>query len=133
MLAEVKLDMSRVHILGKLPYATYVKVLQVSAAHVYLTYPFVLSWSMLEAMACGCTMIASHTAPVEEVITDGTQGVLTDFFDPDQWVKRVVHVLNHPEDYRDMRAAARAKVQADYTLDQAEKSFKDLILGNTKS
>ena len=132
MLSEVKLDMSRVHILGKLPYATYAKVLQVSAAHVYLTYPFVLSWSMLEAMASACVMIASRTAPVEEVITDGVQGVLTDFFDSEQLVKHVVHALNRPESYRAMRAAARAKVQADYTLDKAEKSFKGLILGDAK-
>lgn len=133
MLSEVgdRLDMSRVHILGKLPYATYAKVLQVSAAHVYLTYPFVLSWSMLEAMACGCVLIASKTPPVEEVITDGVQGVLTDFFDAEQLVKCVLHALNQPEAYRDMRAAARAKVQADYRLDQAEKSFKQLILGET--
>jgi glycosyltransferase involved in cell wall biosynthesis len=78
MLREVKLDPTRTHFLGKLPRPQYIKVLQVSAAHVYLTYPFVLSWSLLETMACGANIVASDTAPVREVIRSGT---LVDFFD----------------------------------------------------
>lgn len=74
MLREVKLDPTRTHFLGKVPYDTYLKVLQVSAAHVYLTYPFVLSWSVLEAMASGCLVVGSRTAPVEEVIRGGGMG-----------------------------------------------------------
>lgn len=82
MLNEVKLDPTRTHFMGKLPYAQYVNVLRVSAAHVYLTYPFVLSWSLLEAMACGTQIVASDTAPVREAIRDcGKSGVLVDFFD----------------------------------------------------
>ena len=84
MLREVKLDPTARTFSGALPYAQYVKVLQVSAAHVYLTYPFVLSWSLLEAMACGAPMSASDTAPVREVKTDGVNGRLVDFFNVDQ-------------------------------------------------
>ena len=82
MLAEVKLDPTRTHFMGRIPRAHYLRVLQVSAAHVYLTYPFVLSWSLLEAMACGAPIIASDTAPVREVIRDGVNGKRIGFFDP---------------------------------------------------
>ncbi|HEX2546736.1 MAG TPA: glycosyltransferase, partial [Ramlibacter sp.] len=84
MLREVgaRLPRGRVHFLGGLPYADYLRVLQVSACHVYLTYPFVLSWSLMEALSTGCTVVASRTGPVEEVITDGKTGRFFDFFDP---------------------------------------------------
>ena len=82
MLQEVKLDATRTHFLGRIPRQQYIKVLQVSAAHVYLTYPFVLSWSLLEAMACGANIVASDTAPVREVIRDGDNGMLVPFFEP---------------------------------------------------
>lgn len=77
-----RIDISRVHFLGKLSYQAYLAVLQVSAVHVYLTYPFILSWSMLEAMAAGCAIVGSTTSPVKEVIRDGETGLLVDFFDP---------------------------------------------------
>lgn len=83
MLAEVELDPSRTHFLGRIPREQYVKVLQVSAAHVYLTYPFVLSWSLLEAMACGAPIVASDTKPVREVIRDDHNGTTVGFFDVD--------------------------------------------------
>ena len=106
--AGTPLDPARVHFVGKLPHAEYVKVLQVSAAHVYLTVPFVLSWSMLEAMSAGCLVIASRTAPVTEVLVDGENGRLVDFFDRDALVAAIVSALRDPTRGRALREAARA-------------------------
>jgi len=99
MLAELgdRLDTTRVHFVGKLPYADYLKLLQVSSLHVYLTYPFVLSWSLLEAMSVGCRILASRTSPVEEVLSDGVEGVLFDFFEPLQLAERALAILHEPE------------------------------------
>jgi glycosyltransferase involved in cell wall biosynthesis len=83
-----------------------VRVLQVSAAHVYLTYPFVLSWSLLEAMACGCTLIASDTAPVREVLRNGQNGVLVDFFDDASIAQRTLSTLRRPGDTTPTRQSA---------------------------
>ena len=115
---EVKdrLDMSRVHFVGKIPYPTFLQLMQVSAAHAYLTYPFVLSWSMLEAMSCGALIIGSRTAPVEEAVTDGETGVLVDFFDVAGWTQAIIDALAHPERYRAMRSAARRSVVDRYDL-----------------
>jgi len=114
--AGTPLDPARVHFVGKLPRAQYVKVLQVSAAHVYLTYPFVLSWSMLEAMAAGALVVGSRTPPVEEVIEDGVDGVLVDFFDRDALVAALLAALREPARFAPLRAAARAKVVERYDL-----------------
>ena len=114
--AGTPLDPARVHFLGRLAFGEYLKVLQVSAAHVYLTYPFVLSWSMLEAMAAGCFVIGSNTAPVSEVIVDGANGRLVDFFDRDALVCAVVHALRDPTRGRASREAARATVVQRYDL-----------------
>ncbi|MGV3573130.1 MAG: glycosyltransferase [Ramlibacter sp.] len=111
-----RVDWSRVFFVGKLPYGDYLKVLQISAAHVYLTYPFVLSWSALEAMAAGCLIVGSRTPPVEEVIEDGVSGVLVDFFDGDALAARVAQVLADPAAYRGLRERARQVVQERYDL-----------------
>ncbi|MBK5399806.1 glycosyltransferase family 4 protein [Pseudomonas sp. TH39(2020)] len=100
MVAELKVDLSRVHFTGKLPYETYRAILRVSVVHVYLTYPFVLSWSLLEAMASGCVVIGSDTAPVKEVIVDGVNGLLVDFFDSESIAGKVCNVLRSPGDFR---------------------------------
>jgi glycosyltransferase involved in cell wall biosynthesis len=104
------IDASRVHFLGKLPYAGYLKVLQVSTVHVYLTYPFVLSWSMLEAMSSGCMLVASRTAPVEEVISDGDNGWLVDFFDHTALAEKVAEALAQRESLVPLRQAARQTI-----------------------
>jgi glycosyltransferase involved in cell wall biosynthesis len=103
-------DLTRVHFTGKLPFAQYQRVLQVSAAHVYLTYPFVLSWSLLEAMASGCLIVGSRTAPVEEVVVDGVNGRLVDFFDAEAITGTVLQALERPAAQRALRAAARETV-----------------------
>ena len=114
--AGTPLDASRVHFVGKLPHAEYVKVLQVSAAHVYLTYPFVLSWSMLEAMSAGALVIGSATPPVQEVIVDGENGRLVDFFDRGALVAALSAALREPARERPLREAARATVVQRYDL-----------------
>lgn len=109
---EVKdrVDWSRVHFVGVLHHATLTQLLQVSAVHVYLTYPFVLSWSLLEAMSMGCLVVASDTAPVREVITDGVNGRLVDFFDPDALAATVSDALAHRHQLQHLRTAARQTV-----------------------
>ena len=113
---EVSPDLSRVHFTGKLPYSLYLKLLQVSSAHVYLTYPFVLSWSMLEAMSSGCLLIASRTSPVAEVIRDEENGLLVDFFDPTEIAERVTEALREPARFEAVRTAARQTVVERYDL-----------------
>ncbi|HWB48238.1 MAG TPA: glycosyltransferase family 4 protein [Stellaceae bacterium] len=118
MLAELegKLDLSRIHFLGRLNYPQYLAMLRISSAHIYLTYPFVLSWSLLEAMAAGCAVVASRTAPVEEVIRDGENGYLVDFFDREALAGRVSDMLTHREAQEAIRKAARQTVMDRYDL-----------------
>lgn len=106
LLAEVTVDLSRVHFAGKLPYEAYRAVLQISEVHVYLTYPFVLSWSFLEAMASKCVVIGSDTAPVREVIVDGTGGLLVNFFDVEVIAEKVCSVLKSPDEFGLIRESA---------------------------
>jgi glycosyltransferase involved in cell wall biosynthesis len=117
MLAEVgsRLDLSRVHFVGWLPYEQYLAVLHISSAHVYLTYPFVLSWGLLEAMAAECLVLASRTPPVEEVV-DGTNAHLVDFFDTDAMAQQICTALSNPADGAEIRRNARRTVVERYDL-----------------
>ncbi len=109
-----RLDWSRVHFLGRVPYADFQRIIQVSRCHIYLTVPFVLSWSLLESMAMEATIVASDTAPVREVITHGENGLLVDFFEPKKLAAQVAEVLAQPGDYRHLGPAARARVLETY-------------------
>ncbi len=90
-------DWARVHFPGNLPYAQFVRLLQLSTVHVYLTYPFVLSWSLLEAMSAGCAIVASDTAPLREAIRHDETGRLVDFFDADALAAEVAALLADPD------------------------------------
>ena len=116
MEAEVgkDVDWRRVHFLGKLPYDDYQKVVQISRCHLYLTMPFVLSWSFLEAMAMEATIVASDVAPVREAITHGKTGLLVDFFNPDAFAEQVIEVLQDPEKYQRFGPEARKHVVQHY-------------------
>ncbi len=114
---EVSIDPARVHFLDVVPYADYLRLLQISAAHIYLTVPFVLSWSALEAMAAECLVVGSRTAPVEEVIEHGRNGLLVDFFSPNELAETVAAVLADRGAVAAMRRAARETVLERYALD----------------
>ncbi len=118
MLQELgdQLPRERVHFLGNLPYRDYLRVLQVSACHVYLTYPFVLSWSCVEALSAGCVVVGSRTPPVQEFIQHGHNGWLVDFFDAEGLAAQVVAVLADPDAQRPLRLRARQDVVARYDL-----------------
>ena len=118
LLAEIDLGAAadRVHFVGKLAYADYLALLRVSSAHLYLTFPFVLSWSCLEAMAAGCLMVASDTAPVREVITHGENGLLFPFHDTAALVETVGAALDDRGRGERLRAAARETVVSRYEL-----------------
>ncbi len=111
-----RIDPDRLHFLGRIPYDDFLNVLRVGRAHAYLTYPFVLSWSMLEAMSLGCVVVGSRTAPIEEVIEDGVTGHLVDFFDLDGWADRLIEVLSDPEAQAGIRKAARQHIVETYDL-----------------
>jgi glycosyltransferase involved in cell wall biosynthesis len=117
MLDEVDLDLSRVFFLGRVPYETFLKVIQVSGVHVYLTFPFVLSWSMLEAMSAECLVIASATQPVTEVVEDGVNGLLVDFFDHRAVADKVDEVFGHKDRMAAIRKKARATVEQNFELE----------------
>lgn len=116
MLDKFDYDMSRIHFTGGLPYNEYLKLLQISSAHVYLSYPFVLSWSMLEAMAVGCCIVGSSTPPVMELMKDGHNGLLVDFYDVDSILERTEYVLDNQDKVLDIRQNARQLIVENYDL-----------------
>ncbi|GEP01787.1 glycosyltransferase [Methylobacterium haplocladii] len=123
------IDPSRVHFVGKLAYQAYLELLQISAAHVYLTYPFVLSWSLVEAMSAGCLVIASDTAPLREVVRHGENGLLVPFFDRRQLSRAVIDALQRPEVYRQLREAARRTAVSAFDRRAVTERLLALVLG----
>ncbi|MCR8826778.1 glycosyltransferase family 4 protein [Pseudosulfitobacter koreensis] len=116
MEAEVgdRVDWSRLHFLGQVPYDAYQSLIQISRCHIYLTMPFVLSWSLLESMSMQATIVASDVDPVREAITHGETGLLVDFFDPKALAAQVVDVLARPDAYAHLGPNARAHVVKTY-------------------
>lgn len=108
------LDWDRVHFLGRVPYPKFCEIVQLSRCHIYLTMPFVLSWSVLEAMSMQATIVSSDVAPVREAITHGETGLLVDFFDHEALAAQVIDVLANPQDHAHLGPAARAHVVEKY-------------------
>ncbi|MEM9152785.1 MAG: glycosyltransferase, partial [Cyanobacteria bacterium P01_F01_bin.3] len=116
MIENTPLNLSRIHFTGRLSYPEYLQVIQASSVHVYLTRPFVLSWSFLEALSTGCAVVASDTAPVLEVIKDSENGLLVDFFSPDAIANRVEEILENPNLRHELSANARQTILERYDL-----------------
>lgn len=129
MLREVgpSLDLDRVHFCGRMEYADYVRLLQRSDAHVYLTYPFVASWSLREALAIGCPLVASDTAPVQEFVSHGQTGLLTPFLDPAGLSLRIQEMLEDAALAARLRHAARAWAEQHLRMDDHLRSYVRLI------
>ena len=111
-----RLDLARVHFVGTIPYATFANLMSVTRVHAYLTYPFVLSWSMLEAMSAGALVVGSATPPVMEIIRAGANGLLVDFFDSKAWVATLTEALSNPGKYAALRQAGRQTIVDGYDL-----------------
>lgn len=128
-LADIKgrYDPEKVHFTGTLPYQDYLHVLHHSSVHVYLTYPFVLSWSMLEAMSCGCAVVGSDTAPVREVIEHEKNGLLVDFFDPEHLANTIASLLQDRKRAKAFGEAARQTILERYERKQCVQQHLALI------
>jgi glycosyltransferase involved in cell wall biosynthesis len=118
MMEEVgrELDLSRIHFTGRIAHDSLHDLFRVTRAHIYLTYPFVLSWSMLESMACGALVVGSDTPPVAEAIRHGHNGLLVPFFEPDALARTVLSVLADPDAHAPIAAAARQSIIDRYDL-----------------
>ena len=120
------MDFDRVHFLGRIPYSQILAVLQASWVHVYLSYPFVLGWSLLEAMSCGCAVVGSRGMPVQEVISDGVNGLLVDMDDPDQLAAKV-SLLLRDESLRDTLGINARTFALKYDQSKTHPMFLGLI------
>ncbi len=127
VLEELDLPLDRIHFLGKVPYDTYLTVLQISTVHLYLTIPFVLSWSLLEAMSAECLIVASDTAPVQEVITHNKNGFLVDIHSVEDIAQSLHHALDQSNDHRHIKQAARETIINNYNLTECLKQQIHLI------
>jgi glycosyltransferase involved in cell wall biosynthesis len=117
LLAEGGWDPGRIWFVGPLPPEQLADALSLSDLHIYLTVPFVLSWSCMDALACGCTVLASDTPPVREMITHGRNGLLAGFFDGDAFVAQALRVLDDPAAFRPLGERAAEMIRERYSLD----------------
>lgn len=116
MIEKLDLDLERVHFVGGLPYTEYLNLLQISSAHIYLTVPYVLSWSVLEAMSVGCCVVSSNTKPVIEVIKDDYNGLLADFYDIEGIVQKILYALDNKEKMKTIKDNARKTIIENYEV-----------------
>lgn len=127
MLGEVRLDPARTHFMGKVPYQTYKTVLQVSMTHIYLTYPFVLSWSILEAQASGCLIVGSNTPPVKEVIKPFLTGLLSEFLDSQQIALTTLDAMHDSKRCAEIKFNAMHTFQAKHSLSIGLDSYMQML------
>jgi predicted O-methyltransferase YrrM len=136
ILAEGGYDLNRFRFTGYLPQETLADVLSAADAHIYLTEPFIASWSMVNAMACGAVLIASDQTCVREYVVPGENGLLVNFFDHEALARRAMEVLDHLPDYQSMRQAAMRTVIEEFSLDVAMpkiKAFFERVAANPRN
>ncbi len=117
VLEQDNYDLQNILFVGRIPPVELVRLFSLTDLHLFLTAPFVLSWSLFDALACSTTVLASQTAPVEELIEDGVNGLLTDFFDVEAWTKTAMQVLNAPGDYKYLGTNGATTIAENYSLD----------------
>lgn len=122
-----RIDPARVRMVGKIPHSQLIDAFSISRAHIYYTYPFVLSWSLVEAMAAECTIIASDTPPLHDAITNGVEGVLLPFFDVKALSDTLIDVVQHPAAYVHMGPAARQRALNDFDQSRGTAAWLDLV------
>src|SRR5688572_10223740 len=120
VLAQDDYNLSNFVWVGRLSQEDLGRLLAASDLHVYLTVPFVLSWSMMDALSCGAVVLGSATSPVKEMITDGENGLLADFFKPEEFADKAVRVLENPDEFRPLGRAAEQMIRERYSLEAVE-------------
>ncbi len=124
---EGRLDLDRIHFLERIPHSHLLALDQITAAHVYLTYPYALSWSCLEAMACGAAVVGSRSAPVEEAIRHGESGLLVEFNEPPQLAAALLELLQRPQLRARLGAGARRRIEETYGLQASLEAYERLL------
>ncbi|HZZ42219.1 MAG TPA: glycosyltransferase [Tepidisphaeraceae bacterium] len=118
VLSREEFDLSRFVFTGLLPQPELARLLATTDLHIYLTVPFVLSWSMMDAMSCGAVVLGSATPPVKEMIREGQNGLLADFFDIENFARKAIDILKDPQAYRPLGNAAEEMIEQRYSLDR---------------
>jgi glycosyltransferase involved in cell wall biosynthesis len=118
IMSQDSYDLERIKFLGRVDPLELAKMLASGDMHIYLTVPFVLSWSMMDALSCGTVVLGSDTAPVREMITDGQNGLLANFFDPEEFAQKAIRVLDDVASHRELGRAAERMIEEKYSLEQ---------------